>query len=387
MKLKHYTGRSFKEAIEKAKLELGDDIAILESQKVKNNGSADPHNTIQITVIDDLETDNFSLPLKSRGNTRERSSQLELLRDPKANTSEQAETEIAPYLIEETRFLTKELSKLNRFVRKFSLPTYPEAFVSTYEKLHKWGVESEDASDLIQAAFHNLEQVREVAVEDIITKLKKRILKRLQPYDFYSRMSRKPRVIALIGPSGSGKTRAVMKLALHSGIFKKGKTAILSTDTYGMGAMKVLNRFGQLTRVPVEHVQDLAEIGSKIAGFQRKQAIMVDLPGERELQIEHVKRLRQELSGKFPFEVILVVAATADIYDTELIYRNYSEVDVDAVAVTKTDETHRWGKLLSVVQKTGLPLAFICNGRSIPEDIRCEFSEEFWGELMCQVKE
>lgn len=387
MKLKHYTGRSFKEAIEKAKLELGEDIAILESQKVTNNGSADPRNTIQITVVDDLETDNFSLPLKSRGNDRDKSSQRELLGYPKPNASEQAETEIAPYLIEETRFLTNELSKLNRFVRKFSLPTYPEPFVSTYEKLHKWGVESEDASDLIQAAFHNLDEIREVGVKDIMTKLKKRILKRLRPYDFYSRMDRKPRVIALIGPAGSGRTRAIMKLALHSGIFKKGKTAILSTDTYGMGAMRVLNRFGQLTRVPVEHVQDLGEIGSKIAELQRKQAILIDLPGERGLQIEHVKRLEQELSGKYPFEVILVVPATADIYDTELIYRNYAEIDVDAVAVTKTDETQRLGKLLSVVHRTGLPLAFICNGRSIPEDIRCEFSEEFWKELIHQVKE
>ena len=64
----------------------------------------------------------------------------------------------------------------------------------------------------------------------------------------------------------------------------------------------------------------------------------------------------------------------------------FARVPLSGAILTKVDETTRLGAALSAVHEQGLPLAYICNGQRVPEDLQAaqidaliRLGEEFAG--------
>ena len=67
--------------------------------------------------------------------------------------------------------------------------------------------------------------------------------------------------------------------------------------------------------------------------------------------------------------VALVVPAWLRAADAERVVAGYSDPDVTHVIVTKLDETQQIGGALHAALPRRLPLAYLCNGPRVPEDI------------------
>ena len=79
--------------------------------------------------------------------------------------------------------------------------------------------------------------------------------------------------------------------------------------------------------------------------------------------------LKQLLAAHPRMEKHLVVSATTKEQDAAEIMARFSACKPDRIIFTKTDETRSVGVVLNLLAGKELPLSFLSNGQSVPDDI------------------
>ena len=178
----------------------------------------------------------------------------------------------------------------------------------------------------------------------------------------------KPRVVALIGPTGVGKTTTIGKLAAGFSIVDKRRVALITADTYRVAAVDQLKTFGEIIGVPVEVVMTPSSLKEAIARHQDKELIFIDTAGRSPHHELHMSELRAFLEKAQPDLTMLVMSAATQAADLAKIYERFANLTTHLV-FTKMDETVCGGTILSLLDRTELPVAYITNGQNVPDDI------------------
>lgn len=177
-------------------------------------------------------------------------------------------------------------------------------------------------------------------------------------------------VIALVGPSGVGKTTTVAKLAArHVSRHGRQSVALVTMDTYRIGAYRQLQTFGQILGVPVHLAQTGRELGDILLGLGDRQRVFVDTTGMSQRDV----RLVQEMAGLAAIprlRTLLVVSANAQQGVLEEIFRAFGQLPLTGAVLTKVDEAVSLGPVLSALNGAGLPLLFVSEGQRVPEDLQ-----------------
>ena len=105
-------------------------------------------------------------------------------------------------------------------------------------------------------------------------------------------------VIAMVGPAGMGKTTTLAKLAARY-VLKYGaqSIALVSMDSYRIGAQEQLKTLGRILNVSVTHVDPGQSLVQALDPLLRKRVVLIDtagLPGsapELRMQLEAMARL------------------------------------------------------------------------------------------------
>ena len=177
-------------------------------------------------------------------------------------------------------------------------------------------------------------------------------------------------IVALVGPTGVGKTTTVAKLAARA-VLKYGaqNVALLTTDSYRIGAHEQLRIYGRILNVPVHAVKDEAELELTLADLQRSHLVLVDTVGmsqrDRRIaeQIEFLcgrgNRVRRQL----------LLPATAQGVTLDDIVRAYRGTGLDGCILTKIDEAISLAPSLDCLIRYSLNLHYVTNGQRVPEDL------------------
>ena len=180
-------------------------------------------------------------------------------------------------------------------------------------------------------------------------------------------------IVALIGPTGVGKTTTVAKLAARYNLRHGPRhVALITTDSYRIGAYEQLCTFGMIMDTPVKLVRTPQELQDAITAFADKSLILIDTAGmsQRDLCLSQQFAL---LNGGAPrIRSYLVMAANTQysvLRETAAAFAN-AKKPLSGAILTKVDETTRMGAVLSVVHEKELPLAYISNGQRVPEDLQ-----------------
>ncbi len=177
-------------------------------------------------------------------------------------------------------------------------------------------------------------------------------------------------VAALIGPTGVGKTTTIAKLAArYNQRHGPRNVALITTDSYRIGAFEQLSTFGIIMDTPVKLVRTSQEVQDAIAAFADKSLILIDTAGmsQRDLRLSQQFAL---LSDAPRIRSYLVLTANAQHSVLRETVAAFTRVPLHGVILTKVDETTRLGAALSVVHENRLPLAYISNGQRVPEDLQ-----------------
>lgn len=181
--------------------------------------------------------------------------------------------------------------------------------------------------------------------------------------------------VALIGPTGVGKTTTVAKLAAEYTLTHKKKVALLTIDTYRIGAVEQLATYARLLDIPLEIALSPEDVASLIASHADKDLILIDTIGRSQRSREQLAELARFLRAADPTEVYLAVSASANpVAQTESV-GSFGIMSPTRIVLTKLDECPQPGCVLGLASSSLLPFSYVTYGQDVPDDIAVAQSE------------
>ncbi|MBJ2208987.1 flagellar biosynthesis protein FlhF [Pseudomonas carnis] len=177
-------------------------------------------------------------------------------------------------------------------------------------------------------------------------------------------------VIAMVGPAGMGKTTTLAKLAARY-VLKYGaqNIALVSMDSYRIGAQEQLKTLGRILNVPVTHVDPGQSLANALDPLLRKRVVLIDTAG---LQASDpaLRMQLESLAGRgTKSKNYLVLATTSQKQVLTAAYHSYKRCGLAGCILTKLDETASLGEVLSLAISHELPVAYLTDGPRIPDDL------------------
>jgi len=185
----------------------------------------------------------------------------------------------------------------------------------------------------------------------------------------------KPVVVVLVGPTGVGKTTTVAKLAAVYGIggakSPVRRVRIVTIDNYRIAAKQQIETYAEIMRIPVSLVESAADLEKAMALAQEADLVLVDTIGRSPRDLDKLAEMKGILDAipATSRRTYLALSATTKASDVEEVLRQYEPFGYRAVVLTKLDETLRIGAVVSSLARHAKPVAWLCDGQGVPQDI------------------
>ena len=177
-------------------------------------------------------------------------------------------------------------------------------------------------------------------------------------------------VVALLGATGVGKTTSIAKLAARFCLSHGARhLALITTDSYRIGAQEQLFNYGRILDVPVRAATSQEELASAINAFADKRLVLIDTAGVSQRDIRINEQLQILNGGNTPVHAYIVLSAATQAGALEEAINAFKRQDLQGCILTKLDECQTLGGALGAVIRHQLPVAFVGDGQRVPEDI------------------
>lgn len=250
--------------------------------------------------------------------------------------------------------LPEGLRKLSLFLKEND---FPEEFIQFVQKRFKE-----------KYRFTDLEDEEKTRKE-----FRRFFRERLSPS---SEASREAEIVVLVGSTGVGKTTTLAKLAAYrSGENQASfprKVRLVTLDHFRIGAVRQLEIYGEIMKIPVSVVNSPEDLKKILALREKGERILVDTTGRAAGDQRSLEAMQKILSvfRENEASVHLVLSAVQKNRDIKNLIQGFSLFRYNSVILTKLDETAFLGNVLSEVCLGRIPVSFITDGQSVPNDIR-----------------
>jgi flagellar biosynthesis protein FlhF len=175
-------------------------------------------------------------------------------------------------------------------------------------------------------------------------------------------------VVALVGPTGVGKTTTTAKLAARAVVrYGADRVALLTTDSYRIGAHEQLRIYGKILGVSVHTVRDTEDLRLTLSGLKQKHLVLIDTIGMG--QRDSRMAAQAEMFNATGVQRLLLLNATSSGDTLNDVVCMYNGAGVIGCIPTKLDEAVTFGTVLDVAMRHKLTLHYIANGQRVPEDL------------------
>ena len=180
------------------------------------------------------------------------------------------------------------------------------------------------------------------------------------------------KVIAFVGPTGVGKTTNLFKIASELVINQKLKIAVISIDTFKVGAIQQARSFSNILNIPFYAITDSKNLKKTLQNLNGFDVVLIDTVGRSHYDYWRLGEMKEILgSGSDFMEISLVISCNYKNSEAiEIVNRYRTFFPINDIFFTKIDETYKPGILLNLPIKSNIPLSFISIGQKVPEDIR-----------------
>ncbi|RJQ21973.1 MAG: flagellar biosynthesis protein FlhF [Nitrospiraceae bacterium] len=353
MKIKTIRAKNFREALSLVKKELGPDAVILSSEDKKG---LKPY--VEVTAAIDYDIDG--------------SIAKDQVVEVKTDKIERAK-EVQPRMSTEDRSgdlagLQQDIKSLRAYIESMKNSGFefrmPEERRSIFHFLREKSINDEFALKLVERAGA-IEEIETVMTDDLnISRTDRSTFRNIR--DISAKDNR--RITMLIGPTGSGKTTTLAKLA--SMAIKEGKkVAMISIDTYKIGAAEQIRIYSRMIGIPLDIVANRESFRKSVGRFSDRDLILVDTTGQNPRDAEYISNLKNIYEMGMPIETQLLLSASSDCSFLVDTHKYYKSLPVDYMAFTKTDEAVKLGAIYNLCRIYQKPVAYITTGQRVPGNI------------------
>jgi flagellar biosynthesis protein FlhF len=398
MKIKRFVGRSLKEATDQMKKELGDEAIILNSRRVNKGGTFNllGKEMFEVTAAIDEEpaprhntyarrtaAESFERASRPGHVDRRDDDPVESLRRLAENFQQRSRPEREGGTVSRRVAEGAEMAELKNDMQDVKgvlkdiveqlkhsrMPALPDSLKKAYTTLVQHEVEERLAAELVQSVYAalNREQLCNKQITD--ASLLAAIANVVKLAEQNSRRRKRTRVVALVGPTGVGKTTTIAKLAAISKLLQHQEVALVSADTYRIGAIEQLRTFATIADIPMEVAYKPAEIGSALRKFRNKDVVFVDTVGRSQRSRKELNDLAKFVGAAAPDETHLVLNASTNVRTSLEVIDQFKTVAPDRLLFSKLDEAATFGPLLTIMSKHQLPVSYLTTGQAVPDDI------------------
>ena len=402
MKIKKYIVKNLDDAISRIKKDLGPNAYILSQKKILRKGTLNLSNMelVEVTAaVDDSrpKQDNISASLLNKKynyvNPPKEDGEELLEQARRARELREAREIPSPPAVDfsgiknELQPLTKEVAELKSLLRKSTaefegfteFKEFNGIFMELFLDLVESGVERKLAGRLINTLQYQID-ADNITDQNLVKKKLFNILTTSISVPAPLRLEQgKRRIVVMVGPTGSGKTTTIAKLSSYFKLMEAKKVALLSIDSYRIGAEAHLRTYAEILDIPFYAIYNERDLRFRIDKLNDFELIFIDTTGRSPNDKQGLLIMEKHLST-LPTEekeVFLTVSASTRSQDLYLIYEKYSIFNPDKFIFTKIDETSSLGNLFNLKMKTDIPTAYFTTGQKVPEDIEIAYPRKF----------
>lgn len=184
-------------------------------------------------------------------------------------------------------------------------------------------------------------------------------------------LMRRGGVVALVGPTGVGKTTTVAKLAAQfARLHGADQVALITTDTFRIGAFEQLATFGRIIGCPVKQAKDHEELAILLTQLQQRKLILIDTAGMSQRDVRLAEKLSALMhNSRVKIRSYLVLSATSQARVMQETVEHFKRISLSGCIFTKLDECLSLGEIINIAIQNALPVSYLTNGQRVPEDI------------------
>lgn len=187
--------------------------------------------------------------------------------------------------------------------------------------------------------------------------------------------------VVLVGPTGAGKTTTAAKLAAEYVLVHKKNVALMTLDTYRVGAVEQLATYARILDIPLEVGMCPEDVDALVARHRDKDLIIIDTVGRSQREKRHLDELDRLVKPARPTESHLVISSQASVAAQREAVDAFRSIGVNRLIITKLDECPVPGCLLDLAAHSLLPFSYLTYGQEVPDDI-CVADRGFLSQLI-----
>lgn len=355
MKIKRFVAQDMRQALRMVRDALGEDAVILSNKSVEGG--------VELTAAVDLvehvpeETDDQRIPTAQQRPSRAESQVSEQLYAQRDDSA--ALDEMRREMQNLRRWMQAELSGMSWYDLGQRAPHSQELLA----RLMSLGLSADLARSLS-------ERVRDIDVIDQAWRKALYLLAselRVYETDLLDRGG----IVALVGPTGVGKTTTIAKMAARFALrYGHRNVALITTDSYRIGARDQLQTYARILNVPVRTATTSEEMEEALNMLGDRRLILIDTAGMAAAHERIVDQRETLLAAGRHLTTLLTLSATTEAAAVQRALRLFADFRPDACVLTKLDEAASLGSVLSALIQADLPLAFVTDGQRVPEDLQ-----------------
>ena len=178
-------------------------------------------------------------------------------------------------------------------------------------------------------------------------------------------------VYALVGPTGVGKTTTIAKLAARCVMRNgSGKLALITTDSYRIGAHEQLHIYGKLLGVMVHFVKDAVDLRIALDELKNKHTVLIDTVGMSQRDKAVTAQTAMFTGAQVPIKRLICLNASSTIDTLNEVVNAYRGSGLAGCILTKLDEAASISGALDVVLRQKLKIFYLATGQRVPEDLQ-----------------
>jgi len=171
----------------------------------------------------------------------------------------------------------------------------------------------------------------------------------------------------MVGPPGAGKTLAVAKMAARSTMAGLN-VAVITTDTIRAGGREQLNAFTKLMNIELKTADTPKALKEALMSCRKADQIIIDTASTNPFDKEQVKTLAL-MMGAIDTNSILVLPAGLQADEAGDMGRIFATIGARYLLPTRVDVARRLGALLSAAHQGGLTFADVSSTAKVADGL------------------